>query len=240
MTLFLKNDTCFPQINIIYKDASYLLKKDEIIELFVDSLKIELYVLVPEENTVTFNWLFALIDGFVSEENVICCFNCNLKVALCLTENTSEVVFKNIEARDDKNGYIYNSLFVLPRELNVNIMKYQLINTERSRRKALFYLIFLTSLLPFLIVLLIKFLSSGNVYAIIAFLVILILFSIPNWRKANRTKLYFNDVKATEMLVNEYKRLELNNWNTNIEPEGSIDKAMFKILDFIFGKKRNK
>ena len=237
MKLILKNQTCFTELSVLYSGKTYCIKKNEQFELGVDSTNIELDVIVPEKNEVIVNWLFALIDGFFSEENIICSFNCNFKIDLCLIDDVSEIIFKNLYARDDKNGYIYNSLFVQTQNFKILNMKYRLFNTDKTRKKAMLYLIFITSWLPVLLFLLYQFLISGSVSMLVAFFVILIVFSIPNWKKANKTKIYFNDKKATEILVKEYERLKSNEWNPNIRPKNCIDKTIFKILDSIFGKK---
>lgn len=237
MNIKLKNETCVSQISIAYNTLTFLLKKNEEHLIEVDTSNIRLYVSLPEENKVNFNWLFALIDGFVSEEHIISSFNCNFFVDLNLQEPVCEIVFRDLVARDDKNGYIYHSLLVQTRSADVLHIEYNMFNTEKSKKKTLFYFGFIASWVPILLVLTFIFIFKGNIITFVAIFLILLMFSIPSWRKATRVKYFYSNKKANEMLLSEYNRLKLNGWNTKVEPNNSFDKVVFKIMDFAFNKK---
>ena len=136
--------------------------------------------------------------------------------------------------RDDKNGYIYESVFI--DNNNINNLFFRLTNTDKVRNKALFYYIFVVSWLPIILALLgYYFLAKGNVLAILASVLILLVFAIPSWKKASRLKKYYSNEFANDILISKYNNL-ITNDNTRV-PKDVIGKATYKALDLLFKKK---
>lgn len=193
---------------------------------------------VPEKNRVLLNLLFALVDGFTDGESVINSLVCDVSFNVSSADDSQTIIVKDLEYRDDKNGYIYESLYI--ESNSVKDVFYDLTNTDKARKKALFYYIFIVSWLPFIVALLgYYFLIKGNILAILASLLILFFFTIPSWKKALRVKKYYSSEYANEILITESKKITANNNNAVIkEPTDIIGKATHKALDLLFKKKK--
>ena len=147
--------------------------------------------------------MFALVDGFVDGESVINSLVCDLSFDICETDDLQTLIIKDLEYRDDKNGYIYESVYI--ENINVSNLVYRLTNTDKARKKALFYYVFIVSWLPFILALLgYYFLAKGNILAILASILILFVFAIPSWKKASRVKKYYSSEFVNEKLNAEY------------------------------------
>lgn len=179
--------------------------------------------------------MFALVDGFVDGESVINSLVCNVSFNVCETDDLQTLIIKDLEHRDDKNGYIYESVFL--ENGNINNLSYCLTNTDKVRNKDLFYYVCIVSWLPVILALLgYYFLAKGNVLAVLASVLILLMFAVPGWKKASKVKKYYSNEFANEILNAEYNKLITNN-NTN-EPKDIIGKATYKALDLLFKKKK--
>ena len=235
MQLNIVNESSYKNLKIICNGKTFSLNKENAItSLDIDnSTNVEIQVF--EKNRVLLNLLFALVDGFVDGESVINSLVCDLSFDICETDDLQTLIIKDLEYRDDKNGYIYESVYI--ENINVSNLVYRLTNTAKTRKKALFYYVFIVSWLPVILALLsYYFLVKGNVLAILASILILLVFAIPSWKKASRVKKYYSNEFANEKLNAEYKNLITNN-NTN-EPKDIIGKATYKALDLLFKKKK--
>ncbi len=236
MKINIVNESSYESLNLICNGKTFSLNKDNTItNLDIDdNTRIEIQVL--EKNRVLLNLLFALVDGFVDGESVVNSLVCDVSFNICETDDLQTLIIKDLEHRDDKNGYIYESVFI--ENNNVNNLFYSLTNTAKTRKKALFYYVFIVSWLPFILALLgYYFLVKGNVLAILASILILFVFAIPSWKKASGMKKYYSSEFANEILNSEYRKIIANDTKTD-EPKDIIGKATYKALDLLFKKKK--
>lgn len=236
MQLNIVNESSYKNLNIICNGNTFSLNKENTITSLdiYDNTNVEIQVL--EKNRILLNLLFAIIDGFVDGESVINSLVCDVSFDISESDDLQTIVIKDLEHRDDKNGYIYESVYV--ENNNINNLVYHLTNTDKVRKKALFYYVFIVSWLPFVLALLgYYFLMKGNVLAILASILILLVFAIPSWKKALLVKKYYSNEFANEKLNAEYSKIKTKN-NKPDFPEDMIGKATYKALDFLFKKKK--
>ena len=236
MQLNIVNESSYKNLNIICNGNTFPLNKVNIItSLDIDNnTNVEIQVL--EKNRILLNLLFALVDGFVDGESVINSLVCDVSFDISESDDLQTIVIKDLEHRDDKNGYIYESVYI--ENDNINNLVYRLTNTDKARKKALFYYVFIVSWLPFILALLgYYFLVKGNVLAILASILILLVFAIPSWKKASRVKKYYSNEFANEKLNAEYNKIISKNNKTDM-PKDVIGRATYKVLDLLFQKKK--
>lgn len=235
MNVNIKNNTGYSSIKVIYNGNDAVLKKHETITFDVDIHNFKLDVFVLEKNSVLLNIPFALIDGFIDESGVINSLNCNATFDLQISENDNIITVEQIEARNDKQGIIYQSVYLKNDKNVIAATDYKLTNIEKQRKKSMFYLVFITSWLPVLFILLGVFLYYGNIFAPISFIFILIFFAIPSWKKAARLKMYYDSQYANKLLFEKIQNI-IN--NVQDIPNDFVGKAVYKTLDKIFKKNR--
>lgn len=236
MQLNIVNESSYKNLKIVCNGKTFSLNKENTITSLDIDNNTNVEIQVFEKNRVVLNLLFALVDGFVDGESVINSLVCDLSFDICETDDLQTLIIKDLEYRDDKNGYIYESVYI--ENINVSNLVYRLTNTAKTRKKALFYYVFIVSWLPFILALLgYYFLVKGNVLAILASILILFVFAIPSWKKASRVKKYYSNEFANEKLNAEYNKIITKN-NKNDMPKDIIGKATYKALDLLFKKKK--
>ncbi len=238
MNINIINKTKYKELIIVYNGMEFLSKKDETVTLDImpDNSKIEL--LLTEKNMVLLNLLFAIIDGFVDGESVTNSLYCDATIHIASQPSFDTIILKDLEYRDDKNGYIYESVCTKDDGITKNI-SYSLRNTDKARKKALFYYKFVVSWLPVIIVLLGYYLLfKGNILTIFASLLIFFVFTIPSWRKAYKVKKYYSTEYANQVLLNYIDKQNSEEKNDLNVPKDGLWKSVYKTLDFLF--KRNK
>ena len=236
MQLNIVNESSYKNLNIICNGNTFSLNKENTITSLdiYDNANVEIQVL--EKNRILLNLLFALVDGFVDGESVINSLVCDVSFDINESDDLQTIVIKDLEHRDDKNGYIYESVYI--ENNNINNLVYRLTNTDKARKKALFYYVFIVSWLPFILALLgYYFLVKGNVLAILASILILLVFAIPSWKKASRVKKYYSNEFANKKLNAEYNKIITKNNKADM-PKDVIGKATYKALDLFFKKKK--
>ena len=236
MQLNIVNESSYKNLNIICNGNTFSLNKENTITNLdiYNNTNVEIQVL--EKNRILLNLLFALVDGFVDGESVINSLVCDVSFDISESDDLQTIVIKDLEHRDDKNGYIYESVYI--ENDNINNLVYRLTNTDKARKKALFYYVFIVSWLPFILALLgYYFLVKGNVLAILASILILLVFAIPSWKKASRVKKYYSNEFANEKLNAEYNKIISKNNKTDM-PKDVIGRATYKVLDLLFQKKK--
>lgn len=236
MNIKIINESSYQKLNVVCNGETFPLSKANATTILnVDNnTKIEIQVL--EKNKVLLNLLFALVDGFVDGESVVNSLVCNVSFNVFETDDSQTLIIKDLEHRDDKNGYIYESVFI--DNSNINNLSYHLINTDKVRNKALFYYIFVVSWLPVILILLgYYFLAKGNVLAILASILILLVFAIPSWKKASRVKKYYSNEFANEKLNAEYNKIITKNNKTDM-PKDMLGRATYKALELLFKNKK--
>lgn len=191
---------------------------------------------VLEKNMVLLNWLYALIDGFVDSESVVNSLVCNVSFSVINPHFDSVIVeLKDLEYRDDQNGYIYESVYVKCENGTVCDTKYTLTDVKKSRRKALFYYICVTSWLPVIMLLLGLFIDEPDFLTAVATIIILCVASVPSWRKAGKLKSYYTNEKADILLNKRIAQLMSNSGEQKEEhSKNFFNRMMFKFFDKIF------
>lgn len=106
MNINIINKTSYKELIIVYNGMEFLSKRDETVMLDIapDNSKIEL--LLTEKNMVLLNLLFAIIDGFVDGESVTNSLYCDATIHIASQPSSNTIILKDLEYRDDKNGYI--------------------------------------------------------------------------------------------------------------------------------------
>ena len=137
MQLNIVNESSYKNLNIICNGNTFSLNKENTITSLdiYDNTNVEIQVL--EKNRILLNLLFALVDGFVDGESVINSLVCDVSFDIIESDDLQTIVIKDLEQRDDKNGYIYESVYI--ENNNINNLVYRLTNTDKARKKALFY-----------------------------------------------------------------------------------------------------
>lgn len=239
MNINIINQTSYKQLIIVYNGVEFFSKRDETISLNIlpNDSKIEL--LLSEKNTVILNLLFAIIDGFVDGESVINSLYCDATIYVASQSSNNTIILKDLEYRDDKNGYIYESVYIKDDGITKKV-SYNLKNTDKARKRALFYYNFVVSWLPIIVVLLGYYLLfKGNILAVFASLLIFVVFTIPSWRKASKVKKYYSSEYANQVLLDQVdKQNSKENKNYFDVPNDLLSNSVYKTLDFLF--KRNK
>ena len=238
------NQTPYKQIKVAFNNKEFILKKEETVSEYVSDNNFKVDVFVYEKNNATLNWFLALINGFIDDECVLNDLYCNVSFNVAMTaESDATIVLKDLVYRDDKIGYIYNSVYVESNDSAINNITYNLTDTEKPRKKSLFYYIFICSWMPTLLALLSIFLLYDDILAIIAFIIIFFTDSVPSWKKAAKIKYYYSDNFVNEVLLNQAMKQKQNNGNPVINQSNDMfTKAIHKGLDFLTGKhkKENK
>lgn len=239
MNINIINQTSYKQLIIVYNGVEFLSKRGETVSLNILPSDSKIELLLIEKNMVILNLLFAIIDGFVDGESVTNSLYCDATIHVASQPSNNTIILKDLEYRDDKNGYIYESVYIKDDGITKNI-SYNLRNTDKARKRALFYYKFVVSWLPIIIVLLGYYLLfKGNILAIFASLLILVVFSIPSWRKASKVKKYYSSEYANQVLLNYIDKQNSKEENNRLNvPNDFLGKSLYKTLDFLF--KRNK
>lgn len=238
MNVNINNQTSYKQIIIVHNNKEYYLKSGETACVSIEDNYSKIKVYVLEKNKVLFNWLFALVDGFVSEESVVNSLVCNLTFDIVSYQTDTLITLKDLQYRDDNNGYIYNSVYADCNNNTIANLSYELTDTQAVRKKSLFYYIGIVSWMPVLIVLLILTILFEELGCIFAGALLFFVFSVPSFKKAYKTKKFYSTEYANEVLLSQFDKQKANYGNPVIpEPKGFIEKTIHKILDFIFKKK---
>ena len=162
MQLNIVNESSYKNLKIICNGKTYSLNKDNTITSLDIDNNTNVEIQVFEKNRVLLNLLFALVDGFVDGESVINSLVCDLSFDICETDDLQTLIIKDLEYRDDKNGYIYESVYI--ENINVSNLVYRLTNTAKTRKKALFYYVFIVSWLPVILALLGYYFLLGSLF----------------------------------------------------------------------------
>lgn len=188
---------------------------------------------------ILLNLLYAVVDGFVDGESVINSLYCDITLDITSQQSNNIIILEDLEHRDDKNGYIYESVFIKADCIIKNI-SYNLKNTNKARKKALFYYIFIVSWLPIILSLLGYYLLfKGNVLAVFASLLIFMIFTIPSWRKASKVKKYYSNEYAKQVLLHQFDKLKYEKQKNNFDaPNDVLSKSVYKTLNFLFKKNK--
>lgn len=237
MQINIINQTSYKQIKLAFNNKEFMLKKEETVSEYVSDNNLKIDVVVFEKNSVSLNLFLALINGFIDDESVVNWLVCNASFNITMTESDATIILKDLEYRDDKKGYIYNSVYFECNDNTIDTLTYKLTDVEKARKKSLFYYIFICSMLPVLLILLGILLLYGDILAIIAIIFTLFFDAVPSWKKAAKVKYYYTDNFANEALISQAIKQKQNNGKPVINESNDIfTKAIHKGLDFIFKK----
>ena len=137
MQLNIVNESSYKNLKIICNGKTFSLNKENAITSLDIDNNTNVEIQVFEKNRVLLNLLFALVDGFVDGESVINSLVCDLSFDICETDDLQTLIIKDLEYRDDKNGYIYESVYI--ENINVSNLVYRLTNTAKTRKKAFIF-----------------------------------------------------------------------------------------------------
>ena len=137
MNLRIINQSSFKSVCVILNDRQYTLQKGETLDDVdvEDNEKVEIHI--SEKCKVRLNLLFAVIDGFVDGESVIHSLFCYASFHIKESATEQTIILKDLEYRDDKHGYIYESVYA--ENENIENLSYSLQEMQHARKKSLFY-----------------------------------------------------------------------------------------------------
>lgn len=235
MRINLRNNTSYPALDIIFDNKSYTLKKGENL-LLCSSGANTVRISAPGKHSVSLNLLFALIDGFFDSESVVSSLYCGVRFDVMPQSESTTVTLKDLEARNDLKGYWFNSVYA---DGEVQSIRYSLTDTEKARRKAKLYHIFITSALPAVLLLLGLFAYSRSWAELIAAALLILCFTLPSLKRVFRLKEYFGEAFANERLKEDYRLMKDNGGEPIVpEPKGRIMKALNRLFEKLFGVKK--
>lgn len=239
MNIYIANNTSYDQIRVINNGHEVVLMKNESAEFLDPYTNTHFEIKVLEKNMVLLNLIYALVDGFIDGESVVNSLVCDASFDVAQSDSDVTVELKNLEYRDDKNGYIYESTYVECDKDIISNLKYSLTDVEKARKKSMFYYIFVVSWLPVLLIFLGFLICYGNILDVIAVLGILCIFSVPSWKKARKVKVFYTDEIANKFLSE--KAIEMSSkvdCQDAEQPKDIVGKMTYKVLDALFKKKK--
>lgn len=237
MNLEVLNNTSYENINVVCNGKSAVLQVGEV-ERFVVENKFQLEICVIEKNMVILNLFDAFLDGFISSESVINSINCNAKFNLEIssTSDVETIIVEDMEARDDIEHCLYNSIFLKNQNLSIVDSIYYLKDAEKEKRKSYFYQSVICSWTPVLLFCLIMAVLLEDIIILVPFFVILFIFSIPSWKKTAKIKTYYSNDNAHKQLKKEETVLiEKERYPESIESPESTKNKVLKIIKNFFG-----
>lgn len=240
MNLNIINNSSYDKLIVTVNGNRLILTKDESTSFYVAGDTADFEVLVLEKSKVFLNWFFAAIDGYIDDESVINDLVCNASFTVKEINSDVTVKLKSVDKRSDKNGYIYNSVYAESDGGFVGSLRYSLTDTQKARKKSLFYYIFVCSWFPLLLIALI--LLAAEVYFLSAVLAILgFAIAIPSWKKASKVKTFYKSETADRLLNEAVAEIIANGGKPKeTVPESKFSKFIYRILDTIFGEKSDK
>lgn len=239
MTIEMINRTSYDSLMIIIDGEQFILGKDQCASKIVQDGEVSITAIPSDNCSVLVNWLFIAIDGFLSEEHIVNSLVGSAQASVKCTDESTVIVLKDLHCRDDKEGYIYDSVYFDSQSCSVVSVEYSLKEFSSAKKKAWALYTFVFSLLPLQIVGLIWLLFSGDISILLIQALALFLFSIPSWRRARKVKKQYSDEVAGEMLKKQSEVLKSNNGEEPVyESSGVIEKAVYKILDFFTSNKK--
>lgn len=242
MLINLVNNTGFNNMKIQCDGCEYLLPSRGLVTVDV-SRNFRLRVLTQEKNSSTFNFIYALIDGFIDEESVVNAVHYDAEFDLVAddTEFVKTISIDPLEARNDKAGFIYFSVYLNSPHVHVTQTRYLPTDTKKQKSKSMFYLACVASALWLELPVILAALASGYYVILFSLLLFVSCWTIPAFKKAFRLKSYF----AEETVISALKEKEIEYNNNNGGPAQyvpdtllgkMVDKAVNKALDKIFKK----
>lgn len=243
MLINLVNNTGFNNMKIQCDGCEYALPSRGLVTVDVNR-NFRLRILTQEKNSCTFNLFGALIDGFIDEESVVNAIHYDAEFDLVAedTEFIKTISIDQLEARNDKSGFAYFSVYLNSPHVHVTQTRYLPTDTKKQKIKSMFYLTCIASALCLEIPVIIAALASGYYVILFSLLLFVPCWTMPAFKKAFRLKHYF----AEETVISALKEKEIEYNNNNGGPAQyvpdtllgkMVDKAVNKALDKIFKKK---
>ncbi len=235
MKVNIVNNTSYKKIGIVCNGNEYFLEKDKTVTIDDASENIELKVKIYDRHRVLFNFLYLLIDGFFDSENFVYDLQSDAVYELFLKNGNATVFLKDLDSRDCENNIIYNSVYLYSDDIVIKNINFDLANTAKVKCK--YWFVFFTLWLPAVIFALFCIASKDSLSVFLG-AVALLLFAFFALKKNKRYKAIFNKGRASAFLYSKDDEFrQNNNEEAPYEPEGVIEKGVFRALDSILKTK---
>lgn len=230
--LEIKNETQFKNLFIDCNGERKNIKQNESAFLFIENKNVRLNIFVEEKNCVFINYLFAIIDGFISDDHISVLLNCNAEYEFIAYDNT-RLILSDLET-EQQQGYKFQTVYLKSNDTLIEKSRFTLTEFKKEKRKTTLYFTFLTSLLPLLIILFILFFISED-FGFLIPIALLFPFTISSWKKAFKIKKIFTDENANNLLQNQ-EHIQRQNYDNPVknQPTDFIGKSVNKIFNLIF------
>lgn len=239
MTVRIINQTADNSLRIAVNSEVLWLEKEQSVSITVKQPHANISVIPSDNNSVLFNWFFAKIDGYFSAEHVVNSLVCDAGAVIDIIGEDAVVVLKDLRHRDDKEGYIYDSVYFDCHSCHVYGIEYRLKEFLSAKKKARRLYVLLCSMLPLLLVDFGLLLWFKDAWFIVAMLVLLLFFSIPSFKRAARIKMFYNDMYANKVLHDESELMRIHNGEeATHEPTGFFERTLYKVFDFVFKSRK--
>ncbi len=203
------NASSYSGIMVTYDNQQICIKKGESKIINTDNVSVCFTVTPFEKNYTTINWLDLLLFGFIDSKGVINNLNCITTVTVEAAENREEqvVTITDLTAKN-KNDYHYNAVCASSDNCNI-VIRHKLRDASRQKKKTKrLYFWFASDIIEIIILLILTIVFEDFLLPICA-LVLFIFFFVPTMRAIRKSKKFFSDEYADEVLKEESKKVEI-------------------------------
>lgn len=243
MLINLVNNTGFNNMKIQCDGCEYALPSRGLVTVDVNR-NFSLRILTQEKNQGLFDFFCFLLNGFIDEESVVNVVHYDAEFDLVAedTEFIKTISIDQLEARNDKSGFAYFSVYLNSPHVYVTQTRYLPTDTKKQKRKSMFYLTCVASAMWLVLPVIFAALVSEYYILLLASLLFVPYWTIPALKKASKLKTLF----AEDTIISALKEKEIEYNNNNGGPAPyvpdtllgkMVDKTVNKALDKIFKKK---
>ncbi len=239
MLVNLVNNTGFNKIRVCCDEKEYFLGQRELVTVDVNR-NFKLRIFTQEKNRTVFDWLLLLIDGFIDEEHLVNAVHYDAEFNLVAddTEFVKTISIDQLEARNDKAGFVYFSVYLNSPNVHVTETRYLPTDTKKQKRKSMFYLTCVSSAMWLVLTVVFTALLSEYYVILLSLLLLVPLWTVPSFKKAAKLKRCFSHDTVIRALKEREIEYNLNNGGpAPYEPHGIIEKAVDKVITKIFKRK---
>ncbi len=207
--IIINNASSYSGIIVTYENQQIMIKKGERKAIHTDNSSVCFTVTPFEKNYTTINWLDLLLLGFIDSKGVINNLNCITTVTIEVTENEEEqvVVITDLTAKN-KNDYTYNAVSVSSNNCNIKTEHKLRECTKQKKKTKRLYFWFASDIIEILILGILTFVFEDLLMTIFV-LVFFVFFFVPAMIAIRKSKKFFSDEYADEVLKEESKKVEI-------------------------------
>ena len=239
MNLKIVNQTYDDSLKIAFNGELLCLEAGQTVTVTASQPTGNISVIPSEENQVLINWLFAKLDGFIDADHVINSLVCTADAVISSTDDNAVLVLKDLRYRDDKYGYIYDSVYFDCHFCDAAAVVYHLKDFTAAKKRAWRLYVFLFSLLPFYIVDFALTLWLKDLWFLAPSVLFVFLFSIPSFKRAAKLKVFYSDAYADSALKEKAETLKMNDGEeVSSQPTDFIGRFVYKTMDCIFNRNK--